>query len=246
MTQTNLEGRVVLITGANRGIGRALVAAALDRGATHIYAGARQPFTPPDARVTVLPLDVTDAASIAAARARIAKLDVLVNNAGQARYDDLRDRRALDELLAINLYGTHAMTQTFAPLLTNTRGAVVNILSALALAPLPLMAAYSVSKAAAFSLTQAQRALFAADGVRVHAVLTGPVDTDMTRDLPVPKCTPAEVADGIWQGVLRGEEEIFPDVMSQQLADGWRSGVAKALEKQNAPFVPAAAHGRVA
>ena len=108
-----------------------------------------------------------------------------------------------------------------------------------ALAPLPLIPAYSISKAAAFSLTQSLRALLAGRGVRVHAVLTGPVDTDMTRGLDIPKASPESVARAIFDGVENGEEEIFPDPMSESLAQSWRSGAAKALERQYAALLDA-------
>jgi NAD(P)-dependent dehydrogenase (short-subunit alcohol dehydrogenase family) len=104
---------------------------------------------------------------------------------------------------------------------------------------LPIMPNYSISKAAAFSLSQAQRALLAGRGVSVHAVLTGPVDTDMTRGLEIPKAAPQSVARAIFDGVEAGEEDIFPDPMSASMADDWRSGVAKGLERQNATFVQA-------
>ena len=104
---------------------------------------------------------------------------------------------------------------------------------------MPLIPAYSISKAAAFSLSQSLRALLAGRGVRVHAVLTGPVDTDMSRGLDIPKASPESVARAIFDGVEKGEEDIFPDPMSQSMAESWRSGAAKALERQNAAFVAA-------
>src|SRR4029453_3139649 len=97
--------------------------------------------------------------------------------------------------------------------------------------------AYSISKAAAFSLTQSLRALLAGQGVRVHAALTGPVDTEMSREFDAPKASPASVARGILDGLERGEEDIFPDPMSQSLAENWRTGAVKALEKQGAALV---------
>ncbi|HTT90852.1 MAG TPA: SDR family NAD(P)-dependent oxidoreductase, partial [Acidimicrobiales bacterium] len=109
-----------------------------------------------------------------------------------------------------------------------------------ALAPVPMAPAYMISKAAAFNLTQSLRALLAGQGVSVHAVLTGPVDTDMMRGFDIPKTSPGSVAQAIFDGLAKGEEEIFPDPMSQTLADGWRKGVVKALERQNASFVDAA------
>jgi short-subunit dehydrogenase len=131
------------------------------------------------------------------------------------------------------------VTQAFLPLLARSRGAVVNNLSLNALAPLPLTPAYALSKAAAFSLTQSLRALWAGRGVRVHAVLTGPVDTDMTRAFDIPKSSAESVAAAIFDGVENGEEDIFPDPYSKAMADSWRSGAAKALERELAAFVAA-------
>ena len=234
-----IANKAVLVTGANRGIGKALVAEALRRGAKRVYAGSRQPLVNSDGRVTPLTLDVTNAAQIQGAVEKVESLDILINTAGIALYDDLSDRTALDRQLAVNLFGTYGVTQGFLPLLTRSRGAIVNVLSVLALAPLPIISSYSISKAAAFSMTQALRALLAGRGVSVHAVLAGPVDTDMTRGFEIPKSTPESVAKGILDGLEAKEEEIFPDPMSQSLAEGWRNGVAKALERQYAPFVPA-------
>jgi NAD(P)-dependent dehydrogenase (short-subunit alcohol dehydrogenase family) len=239
-TTRTLVGATVLVTGANRGIGEALVEEALRRGAARVYAGTRRPWTHPDPRVAAVALDVSDAASIRAAVERVASLDVLVNNAGVAQYDDLSERTVLEQHLAVNLFGPYDVTQAFLPLLTRSRGAIVNNLSLNAVAPLPIIPAYSISKAAALSLTQAQRALLAPAGVTVHAVLTGPTDTDMNRGFDIPKATTESVARAIFDGVEHGEDDIFPDPMSAALADGWRNGPAKALEREFAAFVDAA------
>jgi NAD(P)-dependent dehydrogenase (short-subunit alcohol dehydrogenase family) len=229
-----IADKAVLVTGANRGIGQALVAEALTRGAKRVYAGTRQPLAHPDGRVTPLTLDVTSAAQIQAAADQVETLDVLINNAGIALYDDLSDRAVLERHLAVNLFGTYGVTQAFLPLLSRSHGAVVNNLSVNAFAPLPLIPAYSISKAAAFNLTQSLRTLLAGRGVSVHAVLTGFVDTDMTRGIDMPKASPESVARAIFDGVEEGEEDIFPDPMSQSMADSWRSGAAKALEREYA------------
>jgi len=234
-----IADKTVLVTGANRGIGQALVADALRRGARRVYAGTRQPLAHPDGRVTPLTLDVTNPAQIQAAAEQVDALDLLINNAGIWLYDDLSDRAMLKEHLAVNFYGTWGVTQAFLPLLTRSKGTIVNNVSLMALAALPLTPAYSASKAAAFSLTQSLRALLAGRGVRVHAVLTGPVDTDMTRSLDIPKASPASVARAIFDGVENGEEDIFPDPMSGSMAESWRSGAVKAFERQNAAFVAA-------
>jgi short-subunit dehydrogenase len=115
----------------------------------------------------------------------------------------------------------------------------VNVLSLASLAPIPVIPAYSISKAAGFSLTQSMRALLAGRGVQVHAVLTGPVDTEMSRELTIPKASPESVASAIWDGVISGEPDIFPDPMSAPIAESWRGGAAKALENQFAELVAA-------
>ncbi len=231
--------KTVLVTGANRGLGRALVDEALRRGAKRVYAASRQPMAVPDQRVTPLLLDVTVPAQIEAAVARVDSLDILINNAGVSVADDLSDRSAFEQHLAVNLYGTLDVTRAFLPSLARSRGAVVNIVSLGAVAAVPVLPAYSVSKAASLSLTQSLRALLARQGVSVSAVMPGPIDTDMVRDLDIPKTLPEDVARGTLDGVERGEEEIFPDPMSQTIADGWRAGVAKEFERQNAALVPA-------
>ena len=231
--------KLVLVTGANRGLGRALVDEALRRGARRVYAASRQPMVVPDQRVTSVTLDVTDPAQIQEAVARVESLDILINNAGVSVPDDLSDHRAFEQHLAVNLYGTLDVTRAFLPSLTRSHGTVINVVSLGAVAAVPVLPAYSVSKAASLSLTQSLRALLAGRGVRVHAILPGPIDTDMVRDLDIPKTPPEEVAWATLDGVERGEEEIFPDPMSQSLADSWRAGVAKALERQNAALVQA-------
>jgi NAD(P)-dependent dehydrogenase (short-subunit alcohol dehydrogenase family) len=234
-----IADKAVLVTGANRGIGQALVEEALRRGAKRVYAGTRAPFTHLDGRVTPLTLDVTNAEQTQGAVERVESLDILINNAGLALFDDLSDRAALERHLAVNLFGTYGVTRAFIPLLTRSRGAIVNVLSVAALATLPIVPAYSISKAAAFSLTQSLRALLAGRGVRVHAVLAGPVDTDMSRGFDVPKASPESVARAIFDGVEKEEEHIFPDPMSESVAESWRSSAVKGLERQFAALVEA-------
>ncbi len=234
----DIANKTVLITGANRGIGRALVNEAVRRGAKRVYAGTRGTLENTSERVTPLTLDVTDASQIQRAADRVEELDVLINNAGIAFYDDLTDLDAIEQHLAVNLLGVLKVTQAFLPLLRRSKGAIVNNVSVVSLAALPIIPAYSISKAAAFSLTQSLRALLARQGVTVHAAVIGPIDTDMGRDFQVPKAPPETAAMGIFDGLQKGEDEIFPDPVSQSLAEGWRTGVAKGLEQQFASFVP--------
>jgi NAD(P)-dependent dehydrogenase (short-subunit alcohol dehydrogenase family) len=233
----SIADKTILVTGANRGIGQALVEEALARGASRVYAGTRRPLTHPDGRVTPLILDVTSAEQIQAAVERVASLDILINNAGLAIYEDLSDPAALEKLLAVNLYGTYGVSRAFLPLLSASAGTIVNVLSLAAVVAVPVMPAYSISKAAAFSLTQSMRAQLSGRGVRVHAVLGGPVDTDMSRVLDIPKAAPESVARGIFDGVDKGEEDIFPDILSASITEGWYGGVSKALERQNAALL---------
>jgi NAD(P)-dependent dehydrogenase (short-subunit alcohol dehydrogenase family) len=237
----NIKNKTVLITGANRGIGRALVQEALRRGAKRVYAGMRGASDIADPRVTPLTLDVTDASQIQEAVAKVDTLDVLINNAGIALFDDLSDPKVVAQHLAVNLFGPLNVTNAFLPLLKRSKGAIVNNVSMMSLAPFPVTPAYAISKAAAFNMTQSLRALLAGRGVKVHAVLTGPTDTDMTRGFEIPKASPESVAQGIFDGVEKGEEDIFPDAASQSIAEGWRTGVVKAMEHQFATFAPQAA-----
>jgi NAD(P)-dependent dehydrogenase (short-subunit alcohol dehydrogenase family) len=242
MTRPNHNGmdvgnKAVLITGANRGIGRALVDEALRRGARRVFAGSRGQLDIADDRVTPLTLDVTNVSQIHRAVEAVDTLDVLINNAGVAIYDDLSNLDVLEQHLQVNFLGMLRVTHAFVPLLKRSRGAIVNNLSLAALAALPMIPAYSISKAAAFNMTQSMRALLASDGITVHGVVLGPVDTDMNRGLEIPKASPESAAAGIFDGLARSEEEIFPDPASASIAEGWRASAAKALERQFAMFV---------
>ncbi len=237
----SIANKTVLITGANRGIGQALLNEALRRGAQRVYAGTRGALQVADERVTPVTLDVTDGAQIERVSDRIGSLDLLINNAGIALFDDLSNPDAIEQHLAVNVLGPLKVTRALLQQLKHSRGAVVNVLSVAALAPVPVLAAYSISKAAALSLTLSLRAYLAGAGVTVHGVLLGPIDTDMARGLDIPKASPETAAQGIFAGLEQGEEEIFPDPVSQSLAQGWRNGVAKGLERQFAAFVPQSA-----
>ena len=234
----NMKDKAVLITGANRGIGRALVEEALRRGAKRVYAATRQPFTHTDERVMPLNLDVTNAAEIQAAVENVESLDVLINNAGIAIYDDLSNLDVVERHLSVNFLGMLKVTNAFLPLLRSSKGAIVNNLSMVALAPLPIIPSYSVSKAAATNMTQSMRAILAPQGVAVHAVFLGPIDTDMNRGFDIPKASTESAAQGIFGGLEKDEEDIFPDPVSQTIAEGWRTGVAKGLERQFSGFAP--------
>ena len=235
----NIQDKTILITGANRGIGRALVDEALRRGAKKVYAGTRSALEIADERVTPVALDVTDASQVQKAVEQVGSLDILINNAGIAIYDDLTNFEVIEKHLAVNFLGLLRVTHAFLPALRRSRGTIVNNLSMVGLAALPIIPAYSISKAAAFNVTQSLRALLAGEGVRVHAVVLGPIDTDMNRGFDIPKASRESAAAGIFDGVEKGEDEIFPDPASLSIAEGWRNGALKALERQFSAFVPA-------
>jgi NAD(P)-dependent dehydrogenase (short-subunit alcohol dehydrogenase family) len=221
----NLQGSKVFITGANRGIGRALTEAALERGASTVFAGAREPSALEELRgrhgdrLVPVRLDITDAAQVAAAAQRVDSLDLLINNAGLLGSAGLLDGDldAITRDMTTNYFGTLAVTRALLPAIEQRRGAIANVLTVVALASMPGLGGYSASKAAALSLTQAMRGELGKRGVRVHAVFPGPVDTDMARAITLPKTSPADVAKAILDGIERGDEDIFPDPMAAQV-----------------------------
>jgi len=206
-----------------------------------VYAGTRHPFSHLDGRVTPLTLDVTNVSQIQQAADHVDTLDVLINNAGVAIYDDLSNLDVIEQHLAVNFFGLLKVTHAFLPLLKRSKGAIVNNLSLAGLAALPVIPSYSISKAAAFNMTQSLRAHLAGQGVTVHAVVLGPIDTDMNRGFEIPKASPESAAQRIFDGLENGEDEIFPDPASLSIAEDWRTGAVKALERQFAAFVPESA-----
>jgi NAD(P)-dependent dehydrogenase (short-subunit alcohol dehydrogenase family) len=231
---------VALVTGANRGIGRALVEALLDRGAVRVYATARnladlKPVAALDpSRVRTLQLDVTKPTEIAAAAAEARDVNLLINNAGVLDFGSLLEApgEAVRRNMDTNYYGTLHVSRAFAPLIEgNGGGAVVNVLTVVALASMPGLGVYNASKAAAWSMTQSLRADLAKRKVQVYAVFPGPVDTDMARGIEIAKTSPAEVARAVLDGVQAGTEDIFPDPMSQQVYAAWKAD-HKAVEHQ--------------
>lgn len=235
----NIKDSVVLITGANRGLGRALVDASLSAGAKRVYATARDPrgLSGLGERVVPLALDVTDERSLAAAAAQAPDVSLLINNAGViGSYGVLSTSPSeLTEALAVNVLGLLSTTRAFLPALeqAGARGsaAIANVLSVVSWASMPALGGYSAAKAAAASVTQALRAELVARQVKVHGIFAGALDTDMTRDMPMAKTSPADAARGIILGIERGQEDIFPDPMSAALAEIWRHD-PKQLERQ--------------
>jgi NAD(P)-dependent dehydrogenase (short-subunit alcohol dehydrogenase family) len=246
MNPLRIEGTVALVTGANRGIGRALTDALLARGARKVYAAARKPQTRAlrGERLVPLQLDVTDVEQIRALAEAVSDVELVFNNAGVALAGGIADPTVLGQArreMEVNYFGPLQLLQCLAPSLArNGGGAVVNIGSAAGLTNIPFLPTYSASKAALHSLTQAARILLGAQGTAVFGVYAGPVDTDMVRALAMPKTAPRDVAFAILDGIEAGHEDIFPDPFAVDFGRRFESS-PKASERQIAAMVSGAA-----
>jgi NAD(P)-dependent dehydrogenase (short-subunit alcohol dehydrogenase family) len=218
-----ITGSIALVTGANRGIGRAFVDELLKRGAAKIYVAARDPASltdlPKDARLVPLALDVADEAAVLRAAKAASDVTLLINNAGVAGFHgaiSAPDLATARREMEVNYFGPLSMARAFAPHLgASGGGAIVNILSFLSLVTLPRAGTYSASKAAALALTRSVRAELAGQGTRVVAVMPVQVDTDMGRDLPEPRLTPQEVAAEALDAVESGLDDVFPGELTR-------------------------------
>jgi NAD(P)-dependent dehydrogenase (short-subunit alcohol dehydrogenase family) len=224
---TPLEGRVALVSGANRGIGAAFVSGLLEAGAKRVYAAARNPQTlaglaESDGRVVPIALDTTDDTSVQQAAVRLGDVDLVVNNAGVLRGGRLiaaPDLAAARQEMEVNYFGLLRMSRAFAPILAaNGGGTLINLLSILARVASPAGGGYSASKAAALSLTQAVRAELRAQGTRVIGVLPGFVDTAMTEGISAPKIPPGEVVRATLDALLTDQDEVYPGEAATQIA----------------------------
>jgi NAD(P)-dependent dehydrogenase (short-subunit alcohol dehydrogenase family) len=240
----DISNTTALVTGANRGLGREMVQQLLAAGARKVYAAARDVAAVQDlvqanpGRVEALALDITNADQVAAAKARCADVNLLVNNAGINRGQGFIAAATLADAQAemnTNYLGTLAMCRAFAPQLA--AGAIVNVLSILAKVNLPAMGSLCASKAAALRMTEGVRAELAAQGTRVVAVMTGAVDTDMSRDFQGPKSSAADVAQAVLAGLQHGDEEVYVGDMP-----GWINGALmqdpKGIERELAKYLP--------
>ncbi|MFC3814517.1 SDR family oxidoreductase [Lysobacter sp. GCM10012299] len=217
----DISNAVVLVTGSNRGLGRALLDALKQAGAAKIYAAARNPDSIDVEGVTPIALDVTSPESIAAAARACPDVNVVINNAGIARggvlLSDTGETTAREEM-DTNFWGPWRMTQAFAPTLArNGGGALVNVLSVLSWISLPGTATYCVSKAAAWSLTNGLRNELRGQGTQVVGVHLGLMDTDMTAGFDAPKIAPKDVAEQIVRALQDGSEEVLADDTSRQV-----------------------------
>jgi NAD(P)-dependent dehydrogenase (short-subunit alcohol dehydrogenase family) len=223
-----IAGSVAFVTGANRGIGKAIVEALVDGGAAKVYAAARSAASLESivvaggGRVIPVQLDITNAGQLATAVASAGDVTLLINNAGILEQFGEPFMTTVAEPsrreMEVNVFGTMSVTQQFVPVLTrNGGGTIVNLSSLAAVVNFPIAIAYSASKAALHSLTQAARLALSSHGITVIGVYPGPVDTDMGTNIPFDKASPRSVADDILAGIEAGTEDVFPDPMSKQM-----------------------------
>ncbi len=231
-----LEGESVLVTGANRGIGAALVNALLGKGVRKVYAAARNPDSLPDfgdSRVVPIAIDITNTEQVKQAAKTAADVELLINNAGVAAFTSLLDgpidliKRDMDT----NYYGTLDMVRRFVPVLeTKTDAAIVNVVTIGAFVNFPMLGGYCTSKSALFSLSQGIRIELAAKSIAIHTVNPGPIDTDMAKDFQAEKTSPEVTAENTLTALESGEVDIFPDAGSQGMIKVWKSDY-RALEQ---------------
>lgn len=239
MSKQQIAGSVALVTGANRGIGRAITEALIAAGAARVYAAARNTTSLASlekkypGRLVPLVLDVTNGDQVAAAAARATDVDLLINNAGvvsaplNASIADAGHFEAGRQEMEVNYFGVLRLVQAFAPVLAkNGGGAIANISSVVGLSSFPMIASYSASKAAVRSLTQAARVHLADQGTTVFGVYPGPVDTDMGAEFPVEKASASSVADAILAGIAAGTLEIYPDPFAEKFGQQFEASPA--------------------
>jgi NAD(P)-dependent dehydrogenase (short-subunit alcohol dehydrogenase family) len=213
-----IEGSIALVTGANRGIGKAFTEELLERGAAKVYAAVRNVATVTHPRLVPVRLDVTDPVAVASAAADLSDVQIVINNSGIANRDfalsaTLDDARAHIE---VNYLGLISMTQSFAPVLAgNGGGAFINMLSATSWIAVPSLATYAASKAAAWNFTNAARVELKRQGTQVVSVHVGPVDTEMQAGYEIDKVSPVMVATSALDALEAGRPEALVDELSR-------------------------------
>ncbi len=234
-----LANKSVLITGANGGLGSALVSEALKNGSTRVIATARDitslEYLKSEKKVEIYALDITNKDQILSVAKEVGTLDLLINNAGVNSSARLFDKETMESFIdfEVNVKGTMSVCRAFKD---SIKDAIVNVTSSLALVNLPLMASYSASKAALHSLTQALRAEMRLVGVEVYEALPGPIDTKMTAGSAMPKASPKSVAEAILKGYEQKEFEIFTDNFALQIKEALKHNTSP-LEAEFASFL---------
>lgn len=224
----HIQNSVVLVTGANRGLGQAFVNLLLQAGAAKVYAAARDPKTIKLQGVVPIQLDITSETDIAAAAAQCTDVTVLINNAGifhGKSFTEAGSAAAARAELETNFFGPLNLSSAFAPILkANGGGAIVNVLSVLSWLNIQSAATYSASKSAAWSLTNGLRGELRSQGTQVVGVHVGFMDTDMASGVNMPKADPLDVARQTLVAVAEGKDEVLADDLSRQVKQGLSSG----------------------
>ena len=219
-----LDNAIVLITGANRGIGLAFAREALARGARKVYAGARDPAGVTLPGVEAIRLDVTNQDEVAAAAARCGDVTLLINNAGIAAPGGFLADDAIESAhrqLETNFFGPLRLARAFAPVLAaNGGGAILNVLSVASWINRPLLGVYGATKSAAWGLTNGLRQELRAQGTRVVGMHVGFVDTDLTRGIDFPKSSPDVIVRRTFDALEAGAEEVLADDITRQVKQG--------------------------
>ena len=219
-----LDNAIVLVTGANRGLGEEFARQALARGARKVYAAARDPAKVKLAGVVPVRLDVNDPAQVARAAAACGDVTLVINNAGIATTGSLLDEGSIEELrrmMDTNVYGMLRVSQAFAPVLANNRGgAFLNVLSVASWISTPGLAGYAATKSAAWSLNNGLRIALKEQGTQVLGLHVGFIDTDLTRGIDLPKLAPSEVVARAYAALEEGRSEVLIDELSQNVKRG--------------------------
>ena len=240
-----IEGKIALVTGGNRGIGKAIVVELLESGAKKVYAGARDTSALSELqekygdKLVPVELDVTKDDTIKAAAQTATDVEILVNNAGVLLWGNFSSGNVVEGLeknFAVNVYGVAKVTDAFLDVLrSKDSAAIVTVSSVAGLANMPMGLTYSVSKAAVHSMIQGLRGELKDTNILVSGVYPGPIDTDMAKGVEMEKESPENVAKNIIAGIQDGTEDIFPDPMAKQVGQGYASS-PKAVEQQFADF----------
>lgn len=241
MSKVTIENSIALVSGANRGIGKAITEELLNKGAKKVYAGARNPESLSELkekygdRLVPVQLDVTNQESVDKVASEAKDVNVLINNAGVLVSGDYRSNNmmeTLDQNFAVNVYGVARLTQAFLPSIQQNEGsAIATVSSVVGLGNMPMANSYSASKAAVHSMIQGLRAEVKESNVLVSGIYPGPIETDMTKQYEdIEKSTPEALAKNVVEGLEQGEEDIFPDVMAAQVKQAYFSA-PKEVEK---------------
>jgi NAD(P)-dependent dehydrogenase (short-subunit alcohol dehydrogenase family) len=228
-----LSNKVALVTGANRGIGAAVVQEMLKAGVSKVYATARDPKALSsfrDPRIVPLQMDITSDASVSAAAAAAQDVEILVNNAGSLAFGDYINSNweTFEDDMRTNYFGTLRVIRAFTPqFIARRSGTIANVSSVVGLSAVPQMAGYSGSKAAVHSITQSLRGTLEKDNITVIGIYPGPIETELAKPVPYEKVAPEYAAANIVKGIAAGQTYIFPDPMAQQVEQLWSTDSQK-------------------